>query len=158
MKGNTSDRTTLWRFLTHMERAYGKARRVWVMDRGIPTEALLAEMRQPERQTYNLVGTPKSKIDQHEQQWLDLPWQQVRDSVEVKLYAHEGELAQLFSWCLYTDYLETHFLESLLWAASNRALHSNSRIPPITSVCRNGVRRATSSARISICCQPWLCR
>jgi hypothetical protein len=62
------------------------------MDRGIPTEEILAEMRSPERQTFYLVGTPKSKISQHEKQWLDLPWQKVRDSVEVKLYTHENEL------------------------------------------------------------------
>jgi len=38
------------------------------------------------------VGTPKSRINQHEKKWLDLPWHKVRDSVEVKLYEHEGEL------------------------------------------------------------------
>lgn len=92
MDGNTSDRTTLRKFLTHVENTYGKAKRVWVMDRGIPTEEVLAEMRSPERQTFYLVGTPKSKISQHEKQWLDLPWQKVRESVEVKLYAHESEL------------------------------------------------------------------
>ncbi len=92
MDGNTSDRTTLRKFLTHVENTYGKAKRVWVMDRGIPTEEVLAEMRSPQRQTFYLVGTPKSKISQHEKQWLDLPWQKVRDSVEVKLYAHENEL------------------------------------------------------------------
>ena len=92
MNGNTSDRTTLRQFLTHMETTYGKAQRVWVMDRGIPTEEILAEMRSPERETFYLVGTPKSKISQHEQQWLDLPWTKVRESVDVKLYTHENEL------------------------------------------------------------------
>lgn len=92
MNGNTSDRTTLRQFLAHVENTYGKAKRVWVMDRGIPTEKILAEMRSPERQTFYLVGTPKSKISQHEKQWLDLPWQKVRDSVEVKLYTRDGEL------------------------------------------------------------------
>jgi transposase len=92
MNGNTSDRTTLKGFLGKIESTYGKARRVWVMDRGIPSEALLKEMREPERQTFYLVGTPKGKITQHEKKWLDLPWQKVRDSVEVKLYEHEGEL------------------------------------------------------------------
>ena len=62
------------------------------MDRGIPSEAILQEMREPERQTFYLVGTPKGRIKQHEKKWLDLPWQKVRDSVEVKLYEHEGEL------------------------------------------------------------------
>jgi transposase len=92
MKGNTSDRTTLPGFLKKIEDTYGKARRVWVMDRGIPSEAILKDMREPERQTFYLVGTPKSKINQHEKKWLDLPWQKVRDAVEVKLYEHEGEL------------------------------------------------------------------
>jgi transposase len=92
MNGNTSDRTTLPAFLKKIENTYGKARRVWVMDRGIPSEAQLKDMRAPERQTFYLVGTPKGKINQHERKWLDLPWQKVRDAVEVKLYEHEGEL------------------------------------------------------------------
>ena len=92
MNGNTSDRTTLRGFLKKIEDTYGKAQRVWVMDRGIPSEAILKEMRDPERQTFYLVGTPKGRINQHEKKWLDLPWQKVRDSVEVKLYQHEGEL------------------------------------------------------------------
>jgi len=92
MNGNTSERTTLRTFLKKIESTYGKARRVWVMDRGIPSEAILAEMRAPERQTFYLVGTPKGRISQHEKKWLDLPWHKVRDSVEVKLYEHEDEL------------------------------------------------------------------
>lgn len=92
MDGNTSDRTTLRGFLDHIEKTYGQARRVWVMDRGIPTEALLTEMREPSRQMFYLVGTPKGRVNQHEKKWLDLPWQQVRASVQVKLYEHEGEL------------------------------------------------------------------
>jgi transposase len=92
MNGNTSDRATLRGFLNEIETTYGKARRVWVMDRGIPSEAILKEMREPERQTFYLVGTPKGKINQHEKKWLELPWQKVRDSVDVKLYEHEGEL------------------------------------------------------------------
>ena len=92
MDGNTSDRTTLRQFLDMIEQTYGKARRTWVMDRGIPTEALLAEMRAPSRQMAYLVGTSKGKITQYEHQWLDVPWQKVRDSVEVKLFEQSGEL------------------------------------------------------------------
>ena len=92
LNGNTSDRATLKNFLSKIENTYGKARRVWIMDRGIPSEALLKEMREPERQTYYLVGTPKGKIHQHEKKWLELPWQEVRDSVQVKLYEQDGEL------------------------------------------------------------------
>jgi hypothetical protein len=92
MDGNTADCTTLREFLERIEKNYGRARRVWVMDRGIPTEAILREMREPERGVCYLVGTPKSRISQHEKKWLNLPWQKVRESVEVKLYEHEGEL------------------------------------------------------------------
>jgi transposase len=92
MQGNTADCTTLRAFLDKIENTYGKARRMWVMDRGIPTEETLAEMREPGRDVYYLVGTPKSKIKQHEKKWLDLPWQKVRDSVEVKLFEQDGEL------------------------------------------------------------------
>src|ERR1035441_6042784 len=92
MDGNTSDRTTLRSFLDKIETTYGKAKRMWVMDRGIPTEAILAEMREPSRHTSYLVGTSKGKIKQHEKKWLDLPWRKVRDSVEVKLFEQDGEL------------------------------------------------------------------
>ena len=92
MNGNTADSTTLRGFLDKIETTYGKAKRMWVMDRGIPTEAVLAEMRDPARQVSYLVGTPKSKIRQHQQKWLNLPWQKVRDSVEVKLFEQDGEL------------------------------------------------------------------
>ena len=64
MNGNTADCTTLRDFLAKVETAYGKARRVWVMDRGIPSEAVLQEMRAPEQQTFYLVGTPKGRINQ----------------------------------------------------------------------------------------------
>jgi transposase len=92
LDGNASDRTTLRGFLDQIETMYGKARRVWVMDWGIPTEALLKEMRDPARQIFYLVGTPKGRVNQHEKKWLDLPWQHVRESVQVKLYEQEGEL------------------------------------------------------------------
>jgi transposase len=92
LDGNTSDRTTLRGFLDKIEKTYGKAKRMWVMDRGIPTEEILQEMRDPARQIFYLVGTPKGKIQQYEKKWLDLPWQQVRDSVDVKLFEQDGEL------------------------------------------------------------------
>lgn len=92
MDGNTSDRTTLRSFLDKIEKTYGKAKRMWVMDRGIPTEEILQEMRDPAREIFYLVGTPKGKVQQYEKKWLDLPWQKVRESVEVKLFEQEGEL------------------------------------------------------------------
>lgn len=92
LAGNTADRTTLRDFLGKIEASYGKARRVWLMDRGIPTEETLAEMRDPARAVSYLVGTPRSKIGQYEAKWLELPWQKVRESVEVKLFAEGEEL------------------------------------------------------------------
>jgi hypothetical protein len=92
MNGNTADKTTLRDFLEKIESTYGRAERMWVMDRGIPTEELLQEMRQPERQLHYLVGTPRARITAMERKWLNLPWQKVRDSVEVKLWSEEGEL------------------------------------------------------------------
>ena len=92
MDGNTSDRTTLRGFLDQIENTYGQAKRMWIMDRGIPSEAILAEMRNPARPMSYLVGTGKGKIKQYEEKWLDLPWHKVRDSVEVKLFEQDGEL------------------------------------------------------------------
>ena len=92
MAGNTSEKTTLRGFLDRIESLYGKARRVWLMDRGIPTEALLQEMRTSRQETFYLVGTSRAKVQQYEKRWLELPWQKVRESVEVKLFAQDGEL------------------------------------------------------------------
>ena len=83
MDGNTSDKTTLRGFLKKIEDLYGQARRVWLMDRGIPTEAVLAEMRASEREMFYLVGAPRGRVSKYEKQWLELPWRQVRDSVLV---------------------------------------------------------------------------
>jgi transposase len=92
MDGNTSDKTTLRGFLKKIEGLYGQARRVWLMDRGIPTEAILAEMRASDQEMFYLVGTPRGRVTKHEKRWLDLPWRKVRDSVEVKLFSQDGEL------------------------------------------------------------------
>ena len=92
LEGNTADRTALRGFLAKIEAQYGRARRVWVMDRGIPTEETLTEMRGPQREVFYLVGTPRGKIRQYEKKWLELPWRKVRESVEVKLFAEGGEL------------------------------------------------------------------
>lgn len=66
MADNTLDKTTLPDFLEKIERQYGEAQRIWVMDRGIPTEAHLQEMRQ--RGAQYLVGTPKGRLTALEQQ------------------------------------------------------------------------------------------
>jgi transposase len=92
LRGNTRDCTTLQAFLDKINAQYGKARRVWVMDRGIPTEAVLAVMRQSKPPVQYLVGTPKGRLTKLEQHLLDLPWQQAREGVQVKLMDEDGEL------------------------------------------------------------------
>ena len=93
LAGNTSDKTTLKMFLQKIESQYGKARRVWVMDRGIPTEASLAEMRQQNDPPIQyVVGTPKGRLSQLEAALLKLRWQAARPSVQVKLLSQEQEL------------------------------------------------------------------
>ena len=92
MPGNTSDKTTLRDFLKRIEAQYGKAGRTWVMDRGIPTETVLAEMRSAATPTHYLVGTPRGRLSQLQQEFLAKPWAQVRDQVQVKLVEQDGEL------------------------------------------------------------------
>ncbi len=92
LPGNTADCTTLRMFLARIEQQYGRARRVWVMDRGIPTEAVLAEMRGSDPPVQYLVGTPKGRLSRLEKQLLAKPWQEARPGVSVKLLAEDDEL------------------------------------------------------------------
>ena len=92
MAGNTSDKTTLKDFLEKIEKQYGKAQRIWVMDRGIPTEETLEQMRASDPPVLYLVGTPKGRLSQLGDKLSELPWQQVREGIEVKLLAQTGEV------------------------------------------------------------------
>jgi len=92
LAGNTSDKTTLRDFLKKIENQYGKAQRIWVMDRGIPTEEVLAEMRASDPPVQYLVGTPKGRLTRYEADLLGKPWQKVREGVEVKLHAEDDEM------------------------------------------------------------------
>ena len=92
MPGNTADNTTLADFLARIEVQYGKANRTWVMDRGIPTEDVLAEMRQSNPPVHYLVGTPKGRLSRLETALLDKPWHDARPGVQVKLLAQDGEI------------------------------------------------------------------
>jgi hypothetical protein len=92
LPGNTNDATTLRAFLTKIEAQYGKASRVWCMDRGIPTEALLEQMRRAEPPVHYLVGTPKGRLHRLEGQLVSKPWREARPGVKVKLLPEEGEL------------------------------------------------------------------
>jgi Transposase DDE domain len=92
LPGNTADCTTLKDFLARIERQYGKARRVWCMDRGVPSEEVLAQMRAADPPVHYLVGTPKGRLTRLEQALLDQPWHAARPGVQVKLLAQDAEL------------------------------------------------------------------
>lgn len=92
LAGNTRDCTTLKDFLARIERQYGKARRVWCMDRGVPTEEVLAQMRASDPPVQYLVGTPKGRLTRLEQALLEKPWRTARPDVRVKLLAQDSEL------------------------------------------------------------------
>jgi hypothetical protein len=92
LPGNIADCKTLRMFLAKIEQQYGRARRVWVMDRGIPTEAVLAEMRGSDPPVQYLVGTPKGRVSRLEKKLLAKPWQEARPGVSVKLLAEDSEL------------------------------------------------------------------
>jgi Transposase DDE domain len=92
MPGNTSDKTTLKAFLEKIHNQYGQARRIWIMDRGIPTEETLAHMRQSDPPVGYLVGTPRGRWDQFKDQFEKVPWQKLRDNVEVKLLCQDQEI------------------------------------------------------------------
>ena len=90
MSGNTADSTTLSDFLDRIERRYGHANRIWVMDRGIPTEESLQKMRS--MGASYLVGTPKGRLSRLEQSFLGQPWAKVREGVQVKRLATEEDV------------------------------------------------------------------
>jgi transposase len=92
LPGNTADNTTLKGFLARIEAQYGKARRIWLMDRGVPTEAVLAEMRAADPPVQYLVGTPKGRLTRLEKALIAKPWQDARPGVQVKLLPQDGEL------------------------------------------------------------------
>lgn len=92
LAGHTHDKQTLAAFLQQSEAQYGKAERIWVMDRGIPTEKVLAQMRTSDPPVRYLVGTPRGRLTEYEAKLAGLPWQVAREGVSVKLLAEEKEL------------------------------------------------------------------
>lgn len=92
LPGNTADSTTLHGFLDRIEHQYGKARRVWVMDRGVPTEDTLYRMRTADPPVHYLVGTPKGRLSKLESDLLLKPWHEARAGVHVKLLPKDDEM------------------------------------------------------------------
>ena len=92
MAGNTQDKQTLRGMLGHIARQYGEADRVWIMDRGIPTEEGLKEMREADAPVRYLVGTPRGHLTRYEAELSTRPWKAVHQHVRVKLLAKDNEV------------------------------------------------------------------
>jgi hypothetical protein len=88
--GNTADKTTLRGMLQTIRRRYGAAERIWIMDRGIPTEEVIAELRATDCGVRYLVGTPKGRLTRYEAALAEKPWQSVRPQLRVKLLPQDG--------------------------------------------------------------------
>jgi transposase len=142
--GNTTDKTTLRQFLAKIEQMYGRARRTWIMDRGIPTEATLKEM--CEAGTQYLVGTPRSMLGKLEQQFADKPWQEVHTAMKVKLTEHEGEFYVL----AHSDQrqLKEKAMRRRRFKAYARGLHALRR--RCRADCRGRIKRDTLLGRLAV--------
>ena len=92
MPRNTQDKQTLKDFIARLETLHGQADRIWIMDRGIPTEEALAELRASEPPVRYLVGTPRARVKATRAQGENLAWQHVQGTVEVKLFREDQEL------------------------------------------------------------------
>jgi transposase len=92
LPGNTQDKQTLRGMLEHIGRCYGVADRIWIMDRGIPTEEVLKEMRESEIPVCYLVGTPRGLLSRYEAELSNKPWEKVREDVKVKILPKDKEM------------------------------------------------------------------
>ncbi|MGH7371742.1 MAG: IS1634 family transposase, partial [Candidatus Methylomirabilales bacterium] len=112
--GNTTDVTTVEEIVEEMEGRYGKAKRVWVMDRGMVSEEILVWLREDGREY--LVGTPRSELGKWERELVEREgWRQIREDLEVKL-------------CQGSDGLETFILcRSAARLEKEKAIHERFR-------------------------------
>lgn len=97
--GNTADVSTVEAMVRLMEEKYGKAQRIWVLDRGMVSEDNLDFLRQ--RQAHYIVGTPKKQLKDFQAQLLETDsWKEVQPGVEVKLVNHpDGRGAEQYVLC-----------------------------------------------------------
>jgi transposase len=94
--GNRNDSTTVKQIVEHVEKIYGRAHRIWVMDRGMVSEDNVTYLRKGGRRY--IVGTPKSQLRKYEQELLSQDWQQVHEGLQVRLCpAPNGE--EVFILC-----------------------------------------------------------
>lgn len=99
--GNRHDSTTLEAIVTTMEARYGKAQRIWVLDRGMVSEEKIEFLKEGGRKY--IVGTPKNQLQRFEQQLLTQDWHAIRDGLEVKLCACPQGGAETFILCRSRD-------------------------------------------------------
>ena len=92
LPGNTQDKQTLRGMLEHIGRCYGVADRIWIMDRGVPTEEVLEEMRESKVPVCYLVGTPRGLLSRYDSELSSKPWDEVRENVRVKILTKEKEM------------------------------------------------------------------
>lgn len=92
LPGNTQDKQTLRGMLEHIGRCYGVADRIWIMDRGVPTEGVLEEMRESKVPVCYLVGTPRGLLSRYESELSGKPWDEARENVRVKILTKEKEM------------------------------------------------------------------
>ena len=92
LPGNTADKTTLRAMLAKIRARFGAAERIWVMDRGVPTEEILAELRRADSGVRYLVGTSKGRLTRLEAELTGLPWREVHAQLRVKLLPCDGEV------------------------------------------------------------------
>ena len=92
LPGNTADKTTLLAMMELVQKRHGQAQRIWVMDRGVPTEAALAQMRASTPPVHYLVGTPKARLNRMEAALAERPWVEVRGQLRVKCVPEDGEV------------------------------------------------------------------
>ncbi len=92
MPGNATDKTTLTAMIALVKKRHGTIGRIWVMDRGIPTEDSLAQMRASDPPLHYLVGTPKARLHRLEAALAERPWVEVRGQLRVKSVPEDGEI------------------------------------------------------------------
>jgi hypothetical protein len=92
LPGNTADKTTLLAMMELVQKRHGQAQRIWVMDRGVPTEAALAQLRASTPPVHYLVGTPKARLNRMEAALAERPWVEVRGQLRVKCVPEDGEV------------------------------------------------------------------
>jgi transposase len=115
-EGSRADVTTLEEALEAVERKYGRARRMWVFDRGIVSEENLQSLRR--RGASYLEGTPRAQLKAHERRLLEGQWQSISSEVEVQLIPQDNNetyvLARSRTRAQKESGIRSHFVRGLM--------------------------------------------